>query len=113
MKRREREGKREGGEESVKLHAAGGKGEGSRGVRERWKEKGLEDRHREMKNKMLCVMHLARRAVHVYAPRMRCALRVAPREKKPSRWKGKKRRFVGFYELSSPFDPCIILYLTK
>lgn len=102
MKRREREGKREGGEESVKLHAAGGKGEGSRGVRERWKEKGLEDRHREMKNKMLCVMHLARRAVHVYAPRMRCALRVAPREKKPSRWKEKKKKIRWFLRALFP-----------
>lgn len=66
-----RERKREG-EESIKLHTAG---------KERARlscRAGTVERKKgwrtvtEMKNKMLCVMHLARRAVHVYAARVTC-----------------------------------------
>lgn len=57
----------------------------------------------EMKNKMLHMMHLARRAVHAYVPPL--IRYVWPREKKlPG-----GRRPADFYELSPPFDLCIVV----
>ena len=98
------ERKREG--ETIKLPVVyGWKGRASRAERERIKKEGKKGWTRtvtEMKNKMLHMMHLARRAAHVYAPPlMRCY--VWPREKKlPA-----GRRYARFYELSPTFDTCI------
>ena len=103
MKRRGRE-RREGektrrrGEHKV-AYGGEGKGEALVPCGNGGKKKGLEDRHRDEEQDAL------RDASNQKGRSRVCGARyVWPRERE-SRAGGKKRRFVGFYELSFPFDP--------
>lgn len=99
-------GKTEEGEESIKLHTARWKGlrRGSRGVRERWKErgkKGLEDRHRDEEQDALRDASSQKGRSRVCTAH---ALRVGPaRKSRAEEWK-KERRFAGWF-LRALFSP--------